>query len=183
MKKIRRYLPFVLPALVLLILIGLFARGLFLDPSKVQSPLIGKTVPKFSLPELRDPSKLLDQSLLQGQVSLVNVWGAWCAACQDEHPVLVAFAKRKLMPMYGLDYHDDPQAALAMLDKGGDPYTLIFADVSGDVAIDWGVYGAPETFLIDKHGVIRDKFIGALSPELIEKKLIPEAQALQAEAP
>lgn len=183
MKKLRQYAPFILPALVLLLLIGLFARGLFLDPTKVQSPLIGKSVPTFSLPELRDPSKQLDQSVLSGQVSLLNVWGAWCAACQDEHPALVALAKRKLVPIYGLDYHDEPQAALAMLDKGGDPYTLIFDDVSGDVAIDWGVYGAPETFVIDRHGVIRDKFIGALTPDLIEQKLIPEVRALQAEAP
>jgi len=183
MKKIHQYTPFILPALVLLFLIGLFARGLFLDPSKVQSPLIGKSVPKFSLPELRDPTKKLDQSVFLGQVSLFNVWGAWCGACQDEHPVLVAFAKRRLLPIFGLDYHDDHNAALAMLDKGGDPYTQIFDDASGDVAIDWGVYGAPETFLIDKHGIIRDKFIGPLTPELIEQKILPEAQALQAEAP
>jgi cytochrome c biogenesis protein CcmG/thiol:disulfide interchange protein DsbE len=183
MKKIQQYTPFILPALVLLFLIGLFARGLFLDPTKVQSPLIGKPAPKFSLPELHDPTKHLDQSIFLGQVSLFNVWGAWCSACQDEHPVLVELSKRKLLPIYGLDYHDDRTAALAMLEKGGDPYTAIFDDASGDVAIDWGVYGAPETFLLDKHGVIRDKFIGPITPELIEKKLIPEVAALQAEAP
>jgi cytochrome c biogenesis protein CcmG/thiol:disulfide interchange protein DsbE len=181
--KIRQYTPFILPALVLLFLIGLFARGLFLDPTKVQSPLIGKSVPTFSLPELHDPAKKLDQSVFRGQVSLFNVWGAWCGACQDEHPVLVSFAKRRLLPIYGLDYHDDHQAALAMLDKGGDPYTQIFDDASGDVAIDWGVYGAPETFLIDKHGVIRDKVIGPLTLEIIDKQLMPEIQQLQAETP
>jgi cytochrome c biogenesis protein CcmG, thiol:disulfide interchange protein DsbE len=181
--KFRDYTPFILPALVLLFLIGLFARGLFLDPTKVQSPLIGKSVPTFSLPELYDPSKRLDQSVFQGQVSLFNVWGAWCVACQDEHPVLVAFAKRKLLPIYGLDYHDDHQAAMGMLQKDGDPYTQIFDDASGDVAIDWGVYGAPETFLVDKHGVIRDKVIGPLTPEIIDKQLLPEIRQLQAEAP
>jgi cytochrome c biogenesis protein CcmG/thiol:disulfide interchange protein DsbE len=181
--NIRQYTPFILPALVLLLLIGLFARGLFLDPTKVQSPLIGKTVPTFSLPTLYDPAKRLDQSVLTGQVSLFNVWGAWCVACQDEHPVLVAFAKTKLLPIYGLDYHDDRQAALAMLDKGGDPYTAIFDDASGDVAIDWGVYGAPETFLVDKHGVIRDKVIGAVTEDILGKQLIPEIRKLQAEAP
>jgi cytochrome c biogenesis protein CcmG/thiol:disulfide interchange protein DsbE len=178
--RFRDYTPFILPALVLLFLIGLFARGLFLDPTKVKSPLIGKSVPTFSLPELYDPSKRLDQSVFQGQVSLFNVWGAWCVACQDEHPVLVAFAKRKLLPIYGLDYHDDHQAAMGMLQKDGDPYTLIFDDASGDVAIDWGVYGAPETFLVDKHGVIRDKVIGPLTPEIIDKQLMPEIQRLQA---
>ncbi|HEY1991489.1 MAG TPA: DsbE family thiol:disulfide interchange protein, partial [Gammaproteobacteria bacterium] len=167
---------------LLLFLIGLFARGLFLDPTKVQSPLIGKQVPRFVLPELQDPAKKLDQGVFLGQVSLFNVWGAWCGACQEEHPVLVAFAKRKLLPIYGLDYHDDRQAALDMLERGGDPYTRIFDDASGDVAIDWGVYGAPETFLIDKHGVIRDKVIGPLTPDIIDQQLVPEIQKLQAEA-
>ena len=181
--NIRNSLPFIIPGLLLLFLIGLFARGLFLDPTKVQSPLIGKQIPKFSLPELHDPEKNLDQSLLLGQVSLFNVWGAWCGACQEEHPVLVAFAKRKLVPIYGLDYHDDRQAALDMLNKDGDPYTHIFDDATGDVAIDWGVYGAPETFLVDKHGVIRDKVIGPLTPDIIDKQLMPEIQKLQAETP
>ena len=181
--NLRNSAPFIIPGLVLLFLIGLFARGLFLDPTKVKSPLIGKQVPQFSLPELHDPAKRLDQSVFMGQVSLLNVWGAWCGACQEEHPVLVAFAKRNLLPIYGLDYHDDRQAALDMLDKGGDPYTHIFDDVSGDVAIDWGVYGAPETFLVDKHGVIRDKVIGPLTSDIVDKQLIPEIQKLQAEAP
>lgn len=181
--NIRNSLPFIIPGLLLLFLIGLFARGLFLDPTKVQSPLIGKQIPNFSLPELHDPGKKLDQSVLIGQVSLFNVWGAWCGACQEEHPVLVAFAKRKVLPIYGLDYHDDRQAALEMLDKGGDPYDHIFDDATGDVAINWGVYGAPETFLIDKRGVIRDKVIGPLTPGIIDKQLMPEIQRLQAETP
>ena len=181
--KLRRYLPFLLPGLVLLSLIGLFARGLFLDPTKVQSPLIGKPTPKFSLPELRDPAKQLDQNVFLGQVSLLNVWGSWCVSCHDEHPVLVAFAKRKLLPIYGLDYHDDRQAALTMLDKDGDPYTQVFDDASGDVAINWGVYGAPETFLIDKRGMIRDKVIGPLTQDIIDKRMVPEIAKLQAEAP
>lgn len=180
--NVRNSLPFIIPGLVLLCLIGLFARGLFLDPTKVQSPLIGKPVPSFSLPELQDPSRKLDQSILQGQVSLFNVWGAWCVACQDEHPVLVAFAKRKLLPIYGLDYHDDRQAALDMLAKGGDPYTRVLDDATGDVAINWGVYGAPETFLIDKRGVIRDKVIGPLTPDIIDRQLVPEIRKLQAES-
>lgn len=181
--KIRRYTPFILPALVLLLLIGLFARGLFLDPTKVQSPLIGKSVPTFSLPRLQDPDKKLDQGMFGGQVALLNVWGAWCVACQDEHPVLVTFAKQKLLPIYGLDYHDDRSAALAMLDKGGNPYDAVVFDASGDVAIDWGVYGAPETFLIDRRGIIRDKIIGAVTPDILKDRLVPEIHALQAEAP
>jgi cytochrome c biogenesis protein CcmG/thiol:disulfide interchange protein DsbE len=181
--KIHRYLPFIIPALVLLFLIGIFARGLFLDPTRVQSPLIGKAVPKFSLPTLNDPGKRLDQTVFIGQVSLLNVWGAWCVSCHVEHPVLVAFAQRKLLPIYGLDYHDERPAAQAMLEKDGDPYTDVFSDASGDVAIDWGVYGAPETFLVDKHGMIRDKVIGPLTQDIIDKQLVPEIQKLQAEAP
>jgi cytochrome c biogenesis protein CcmG/thiol:disulfide interchange protein DsbE len=183
MTKFRQYLPFILPAIVLLTLIALFARGLFLDPTKVASPLIGKPVPAFSLPELQDPGKQFNQSMLQGKVSLLNAWGAWCVACHDEHPVLVALAQRKLLPIYGLDYHDMRQDALAMLEKGGDPYDAVAFDASGDTAIDWGVYGAPETFVIDKHGVIRRKFIGALTQEIVDKELLPLVQQLQAEAP
>ncbi|HEX7965093.1 MAG TPA: DsbE family thiol:disulfide interchange protein [Gammaproteobacteria bacterium] len=181
MKKLAQYTPFILPGLVLLFLIGLFARGLFLDPSKVESPLIGKPAPAFSLPELKQPDKRLDQGLFQGQVTLLNVWGAWCVACHEEHPVLVELAARKLLPIYGLDYHDDPQAALAMLEKDGDPYTAVLFDASGDVAIDWGVYGAPESFLVDKHGMIRDKYIGPITPEIIETRLVPMLKQLQAE--
>jgi len=183
MSKFRQYVPFVIPALVLLTLIGLFARGLFLDPTRVQSPLVGKVAPKFSLPELQDPGKQFDQGMFQGKVVLLNVWGAWCVSCHDEHPALLAFAQRKLLPIYGLDYHDDRQAALAMLSKDGDPYDAVAFDASGDVAIDWGVYGAPESFLIDKHGIIRQKFIGALTPDIIEKQIVPLVQQLQAEAP
>ncbi|HSN16592.1 MAG TPA: DsbE family thiol:disulfide interchange protein [Gammaproteobacteria bacterium] len=179
----RNSAPFIIPGLVLIFLIGLFARGLFLDPTRVKSPLIGKPAPKFSLPGLYDPTQRFDQSLLQGKVSLFNVWGAWCVACQEEHPVLVAFAQRKVLPIYGLDYHDDRQAALDMLHKDGDPYTQILDDATGDVAINWGVYGAPETFLIDKQGVIRDKIIGPLTPDIIDKQLMPEIQKLQVEAP
>lgn len=179
----RSYTPFILPAIVLLFLIGLFARGLFLDPTKVKSPLIGKPAPAFSLPRLRTPDSKLEGTVFLGKVSLLNVWGSWCASCQDEHPVLVAFAKRNILPIYGLDYHDDRKAALAMLDKFGDPYAETAYDESGDVAINWGVYGAPETFLIDKRGVIRDKIIGPLTPDIIDKNLMPEILALQAEAP
>lgn len=183
MTRFRQYLPFILPGLVLLTLIGLFARGLFLDPTKVASPLIGKSVPKFALPQLQDPGKQLDQGAFQGKVSLLNAWGAWCVSCHDEHPVLVALAKRNLVPIYGLDYHDVRQDALAMLEKGGDPYDAVAFDASGDTAIDWGVYGAPETFVIDKHGVIRQKFIGALTQDIVDKQLVPLVQQLQAEAP
>lgn len=176
-----RYLRYVLPVAVLLALVALFARGLFLDPTVVPSPLIGKAAPAFSLPDLADSKQTLTQAELQGKVSLLNVWGSWCVACRDEHPVLMQFAAEHVIPIYGLDYKDDRQAALDMLAKQGNPYTAVAYDASGDATIDWGVYGAPETFLLDKHGVIRYKYIGPLTPELIRDDLLRRIQALQGE--
>lgn len=176
-----RYLRYVLPVAVLLALVALFARGLFLDPTVVPSPLIGKAAPAFSLPDLADSKQTLTQAELQGKVSLLNVWGSWCVACRDEHPVLMQFAAEHVIPIYGLDYKDDRQTALDMLAKQGNPYTAVAYDASGDATIDWGVYGAPETFLLDKHGVIRYKYIGPLTPELIRDDLLRRIQALQGE--
>ncbi len=181
MNKFRQYVPFIIPALVLLTLIGLFARGLFLDPTKVASPLLGKGAPKFSLPQLQDAGTKLDQDVFQGKVSVLNVWGAWCGSCHDEHPVLVALSKRKLLAIYGLDYHDVRNDALAMLQKDGNPYDAVAFDASGDVAIDWGVYGAPETFVIDKRGIVREKYIGPLTQDIVDTQLVPLVQRLQAE--
>ena len=178
-----RYLKFALPALVLIALVALFARGLFLDPTVVPSPLIGKAAPAFSLPTLADGKQTITQAEFQGKVSLLNVWGSWCVACRDEHPVLMQFAAGHVIPIYGLDYKDDRQAALDMLAKHGNPYATIAYDASGDVTINWGVYGAPETFLLDKRGIIRKKYIGPLTPELIRDDLMPRIQALRAERP
>lgn len=178
-----RYLKFALPALVLMALVALFARGLFLDPTVVPSPLIGKSAPAFSLPTLADGKQTFTQTEFQGKVSLLNVWGSWCVACRDEHPVLMQFAASHVIPVYGLDYKDDPQAALDMLSKQGNPYAAIAYDASGDVAINWGVYGAPETFLLDKQGVIRHKYIGPLTQAIIQDDLMPRIQTLEAERP
>lgn len=176
-----RYGRFAVPVLVLLGLIGLFARGLFLNPTVVPSPLIGKPAPVFSLPNL-DPSRPgLSNADFAGKVVLLNVWGSWCVACRDEHPVLVQFAASRVLPIYGLDYKDDRKSAEDWLRSGGNPYTDIAYDPSGDVAINWGVYGAPETFLLDKHGVIRQKYIGPLTPDLIATDLLPLVQKLERE--
>lgn len=177
------YLKFALPALVLIALLALFARGLFLDPSVVPSPLIDKAAPAFNLPTLADSRQAVTQAEFQGRVSLLNVWGSWCVACRDEHPVLMQFAASHVIPIYGLDYKDDRQAALDMLAKQGDPYTTIAYDASGDVTINWGVYGAPETFLLDRQGVIRHKYIGPLTQGIIQDDLMPRIQALEAERP
>lgn len=177
----RHYLMFALPGLVLLALIALFARGLFLNPTIVSSPLIGKPGPAFSLPQLDERQPPFTSAEWEGQVALLNVWGSWCVACRDEHPVLMQFAAEHVVPIYGLDYKDDRAAADAMLAKEGDPYQAIAFDASGDVGINWGVYGAPETFLLDKRGVIRYKYIGPLTQDLIRDDLLPRIRSLEGE--
>lgn len=177
-----RYLRFALPALVLLALIVLFSRGLFLDPTRVQSPLIGKPGPAFTLPRLGAETQTpFTEKEWQGRVALFNVWGSWCYACRDEHPVLMQFAARHFLPIYGLDYKDQRADALVWLAKGGNPYDAVAFDASGDVGINWGVYGAPETFLLDKHGIIRWKQVGPLTPAVIDAELLPRIKTLQAE--
>lgn len=176
-----RYLVYALPVIVLVALLALFMRGLFLNPTIVPSPLIGKSVPTFSLPRLHDPAKSVTQNEFRNQVALLNVWATWCVACRDEHETLVQFSKQNIVPIYGLDYKDDRQTAIAWLAKEGDPYKDNAFDESGDVAINWGVYGAPETFLIDKHGIIRHKYIGPLTPDIIKNDLLPRIHRLEQE--
>lgn len=177
----KRSLLYLLPILVLGVLIALFWRGLYLNPRILPSPLIGKSVPAFNLPELRHPESPITQRNLIGHVSLVNVWGTWCYACREEQQTLMTFSRQNIVPIYGWDYKDDRQAALAWLEQRGDPYTAVAFDVSGDAAINWGVYGAPETFLIDARGIIRYKYIGPLTPDVIQNDLLPRIEALQHE--
>lgn len=176
-----RYFKFALPTLVLIALIALFARGLFINPTIVDSPLIGKSAPAFSLPALQNPKQILTQAEFHGQVYLLNVWGSWCIACREEHPVLMQFAAEHVLPIYGLDYKDDRKAAEGLLAKHGDPYAAVAYDANGDVGINWGVYGAPETFLVDKQGIIRHKYIGPLTDSLIHDDLLPRIHALEAQ--
>jgi cytochrome c biogenesis protein CcmG/thiol:disulfide interchange protein DsbE len=178
-----RYIRYALPGLVLVALVALFARGLFLNPTVVPSPLIGKPAPAFSLPRLDGAGSPLTEAEFKGKVVLFNVWGSWCVACRDEHPVLMEFAARHVLPIYGLDYKDERKDTEDWLAQGGNPYTDIGFDASGDVAINWGVYGAPETFLLDKHGVIRHKYIGPLTPDIIRDDLLPRIRQLESEAP
>lgn len=176
-----RYLKYGVPVLVLAVLIALFTRGLFLDPTRVASPFIGKPAPPFSLPRLDPAAPPFTPAAWQERVVLVNFWGSWCVACRDEHPTLMQLAAERVVPVYGLDYKDQRQDAETMLVKQGDPYTDIAYDEKGSVAIDWGVYGAPETFLLDKHGVIRHKYIGPLTEEIIRDDLMPRIRNLEGE--
>jgi cytochrome c biogenesis protein CcmG/thiol:disulfide interchange protein DsbE len=152
--------------------------GLSLDPREVPSPLIGKAVPRFELPAVMGRTQGLATRDLVGQVSLVNVFASWCVACRAEHPVLVALARRNLVPIHGLNYKDKPEDASAWLDRWGDPYTRAGADIDGRVGIDWGVYGVPETFVIDQQGRIAYKHIGPMTEEFVRAKLLAMIEKL-----
>ncbi len=169
MKSIR----FILPLAIFLVLAFFLARGLFLDPRDVPSPLIGKPVPAFSVPLLSDSAKTLSAAELRGKVYLLNVWGSWCVSCRDEHPTLMALAKQGTLPIYGLNWKDKHEDAVAWLTRFGDPYVATGVDRDGKVAIDFGVYGAPETYLVDREGIIRFKQTGRLTREIIEEQIKP----------
>ncbi|MBK8568976.1 MAG: DsbE family thiol:disulfide interchange protein [Candidatus Nitrotoga sp.] len=169
---------FLLPLGAFIVLVIFLWIGLTLNPREVPSPLINKIAPTFRLPQLHDAAKTIGPEDLRGKVWLLNVWASWCVTCRQEHPLLVELGRQKLVPIYGLNYKDNRDDGLALLRNSGDPYTLSAYDREGNVGIDWGVYGVPETFVIDKSGLIRHKFIGALTPELIQNKLIPLVKEL-----
>jgi cytochrome c biogenesis protein CcmG/thiol:disulfide interchange protein DsbE len=168
-----KWLKFVIPLAVFAVLVGFLAVGLNRDPREVPSPLIGKPAPAFALTRLDDASQTLRREDLLGKVWMLNVWASWCGACRDEHPLLVAFARQKQVPIYGLNYKDTRPEGLAWLRAMGDPYEASLFDPDGRLGIDFGVYGVPETFVIDKAGVVRMKHIGALTPEVIRDRIEP----------
>ena len=157
----------------LVVLTGFLVKGLRLDPHEVPSPLIGKPAPQFRLAQVADPAKSLSRDDMLGKVWLLNVWASWCVSCREEHPVLVEFAKTGLVPIYGLDYKDTRDEALKWLGRLGDPYQASLFDQDGRVGIDYGVYGVPETYVIDKTGTIRYKRIGPITPEILHDKMTP----------
>jgi cytochrome c biogenesis protein CcmG, thiol:disulfide interchange protein DsbE len=171
---------FLIPIGMFALLGILLAYGLKLDPRKIPSPLIDKPLPAFSLPTLENPKKSLANADLKDKVVLVNVWASWCVACKQEHPVLLALSRDKQVPIIGLNYKDRREDAAHMLKVEGNPYDVSIMDADGRVGIDWGVYGVPETFVVDKQGVIRYKQIGPITPEAWEKTLLPLIQKLSA---
>lgn len=178
-KRLRssHYLP-----LVLFLVLGLFLGiGLTLDPKLVPSPLIGKPVPGFRLAPVQGRTLGLASDDLRGEVAVVNVFASWCLACRDEHPLWMELARQRALPIHGLNYKDAPDDAARWLAELGDPYTRTGADRDGHVGIDWGVYGVPETFVIDKRGVIRDKIIGPVTRRSIDERVLPLVRRLQAE--
>ena len=155
--------------------------GLFRDPTLVPSPLIGKPAPEFALGPVQGLEHGLSSKDLRGEVALVNVFASWCVACRDEHPLLMALDRERVVPIHGLNYKDLPVDAAAWLDALGDPYTRIGADLDGRVGLDWGVYGVPETFVVDRDGRIAYKHVGPVTPRVLSETILPLVRELRAD--
>jgi cytochrome c biogenesis protein CcmG/thiol:disulfide interchange protein DsbE len=173
-------LKFIIPLAIFVGLLAFFAVGLTRDPREVPSPLIDKPAPPFSLQQLHDEKVAFTPEDMKGKVWLLNVWASWCVSCRVEHPLLVEMSRKQVVPIVGLNYKDKRDEGKQWLAKLGDPYVLSAYDVEGKVGIDYGVYGVPETFVIDKQGVIRYKQIGPVTPEALEKKILPLIRKLNA---
>ncbi|MFN0317368.1 MAG: DsbE family thiol:disulfide interchange protein [Burkholderiales bacterium] len=171
---------FVVPLVLFVALVGLFAAGLKLDPKLVPSPLIDQPAPRFTLPKLSDSQASFTQEEFRGKVSLLNVWASWCVSCRIEHPLLVELAQSGRVPIYGLNYKDGAEDAKRWLAYYGDPYRSSAHDAQGRVGIEFGVYGVPETFLIDGEGRIRYKHIGPLDKRILDEKILPLIADLEA---
>jgi cytochrome c biogenesis protein CcmG/thiol:disulfide interchange protein DsbE len=191
-------LKYIIPLILFIILAIFLAVGLNLNPSEIPSPLLNKPAPAFSAPKLqmtakdggnvaigrepmRPPEAKLSNADLKGQVWLLNVWASWCVSCREEHPVLNQFAQQKTVTIIGLNYKDDPPAAKNWLETLGNPYNVSIMDQDGRIGIDWGVYGVPETFVMDKKGIVRYKHTGPVTLEAIQQTLLPLITQLQAE--
>lgn len=161
------------PLVIFLVLVGFLGVGLGLKPREVPSPLVNRSMPAFSLPTLDQPERRLGPQDLLGQVYLINVWASWCTACQAEHPLLVDLARAGVVPIYGLNYKDGREDALRWLGRHGNPYKQSLSDTAGLVGLDLGVYGVPETYVVDRDGVIRHKHTGALTMDVVRETLLP----------
>jgi len=171
-----------IPLIAFIVLVIFLAIGLTRDPKKIPSPLIGKPAPEFVLPAVLQPGQKVSHTDFLGKVALFNVWASWCVACREEHPLMVAFAKNHNTPVYGLNYKDQRSDAIRWLQAFGNPYVNSAYDVTGTVGIDWGVYGVPETFLIDKKGIIRYKQIGPVTEDVINNEILPLIKTLEQES-
>ena len=172
-------LRFLLPLGIFVVLVGFLYVGLFRDPREVPSPLVDMPAPAFRLAQLDDPAKKLGPEDLKGQVWLLNVWASWCVSCRVEHPLLVDLARTNVVPVIGLNYKDTNALGRKWLADNGNPYQVSVVDADGRVGIDWGVYGVPETFVVDKNGVIRYKQIGPITQESLQKTILPLVRELQ----
>lgn len=168
---------YLVPLGAFLALAALLFYGLGLDPSKVPSPLVGKPAPAFALESLKEPGKEINSDILKGRMSLVNVWASWCPSCRQEHAELVRIARETDVQMIGFNWKDQRPDALAMLQRYGDPYVLSLYDPDNKAGIDWGVYGAPETFVIDADGIVRHKRIGPIDTKVWNEEILPVIRA------
>ena len=166
-------LRFLLPAIGFAVLVGFFIVGLRHDPGQIPSPLIGKAAPGFAIETLANPDTRVGPANYRGQPWLLNVWATWCGGCRQEHSVLLAMAREQRVPIVGLNWRDDRALAMSWLEQLGDPYATVAYDPEGHVAIDWGVYGAPETFLIDASERVIKKQIGPMTTEIWEREFVP----------
>ena len=164
---------FLVPIIVFGLLVAVFVVGLGKDPTLVPSPLVGKPAPEFTLPRLDDPAQTIGRKDLLGKTSLVNVWGTWCAGCRQEHETLVALARDSGIAIFGINWKDDPVLAREWLQSLGNPYVAVGVDADGRTAIDWGVYGAPETFLIGPDGTVLYKHIAPMTLDVWRKEFLP----------
>jgi cytochrome c biogenesis protein CcmG, thiol:disulfide interchange protein DsbE len=171
-------LRFLIPLAIFGVLLAFLGAGLKLDPREVPSPLIGKPAPGFALSRLDDAAQTIKREDMLGKVWMLNVWASWCVACREEHPLLVEFSRKKLLPVYGLNYKDQRADGMAWLGQFGNPYDASLFDNDGRVGIDFGVYGVPETFIIDREGVVRMKHIGPLTPQVIQSDIEPLVRKL-----
>jgi len=171
---------YLIPLAIFIAMLVFLGVGLKLDPHEVPSPLIDKPAPLFRLQTLDTPARLMTTQDMRGQVWLLNVWASWCSGCREEHPVLVEFAKTRAVPIVGLDYKDQPDDARRWLANFGNPYVASVSDPDGRTGIEFGVYGVPETFVIDKAGIIRYKQIGPITPEVLRDTILPLVKKLNA---
>lgn len=169
-----------IPLMIFAVLAILFWRGLSLDPTEMPSSRVGDPVPAFSLPTVRDADARITEQTFKGEVSLVNVWATWCAACRIEHPFLVQLAEEG-MPIYGINYKDDVEEAKRWLAQLHDPYRLSVVDQDGRLGVDLGVFGAPETYVVDKQGIIRHRHVGIIDQRVWDEELGPLVERLQEE--
>lgn len=170
---------FLIPLALFAVLVVFLAVGLGLDPHAVPSPLVNKPAPAFKVSQLENPDAQFSPEDLKGKVWILNVWASWCVSCREEHPVLMELARANIVPVIGLDYKDQRDKGMSILKRNGNPYTLTAFDPDGRVGIDYGVYGVPESYVIDKAGIIRYKHIGPITVDDLKKTLIPLIQQLQ----
>ena len=175
-------LRFILPLMAFLVMVIFLGIGLKLDPHEVPSPLINKPAPAFTLPQLHEPQKTFSPADMKGKVWLLNVWASWCVSCRQEHVYLTEFARDRSMNLMGLNYKDEPVAAMQWLERLGNPYKISISDIDGMAGLDWGVYGVPETFIIDKKGIVRHKQTGPVDPTILQTIIMPLIEQLNRES-